>query len=117
MPYEISFSSEAAITVVKLKGTMVGPNDRGTFQNQIQELLDKGQLNMVLDLGEVTFADSSGIGALIAAGSSVTRTGGCMKLLHVTKRIHDVLQITRLSSIFGIYDNLQSALESFETQA
>src|SRR5512146_1939163 len=114
MPYEMALSTEGVVTLVKLKGTMIGPNDREAFQTQIQELLDGGQLNLILDLGEVTFADSSGIGALIAAASLVTRKGGLMRLLHVTKRIHDVLQITRLSSVFGIYDNLQSALASFE---
>jgi anti-sigma B factor antagonist len=113
MPLEISSASEGHVTLVKLKGTIVGPTDRESFEDRIRELLETGQTSMILDLGEVSYADSAGIGGLIAVSKLVMRKGGCVKLLHLTKRIHDILQITRLSSVFGIYNDLQKALDSF----
>lgn len=116
MPFQISTSSERAVALLCIKGTIVGPDDREALQGKIQELLEGGQTSLILDLGQVNFVDSGGIGGLIAASNLVMRKSGCMRLLHVTKKIHDVLQITRLSSVFGMYDDLQKALESFETQ-
>jgi anti-sigma B factor antagonist len=114
MPYNISLSEEGAVTIATIRGTIIGPDDRETIQGRFQELLEEGRTNLILDLGQVTFVDSGGIGGLIAISNLVMRKSGCMKLLHVTKKMHDVLQITRLSSVFGMYDDLQRALESFE---
>lgn len=114
MPFEISTSSERAIALLNIKGTIVGPDDREALQGKIRDLLEGGQTSLILDLGQVSFVDSGGIGGLIAASNLVMRKCGCMRLLHVTKKIHDVLQITRLSSVFGMYDDLEKALKSFE---
>lgn len=115
MPYHISLSDKGNVTIATIKGTIVGPEDRETIQGKFKDLLEEGRTSLILDLGQVTFVDSGGIGGLIAIWNSVMRKSGCMKLLHVTKRMHDVLQITRLSSVFGMYDDLQKALESFES--
>jgi anti-sigma B factor antagonist len=115
MPYETSISGEGAVTLVTIKGTIVGPDDRETIQMRIRELLEQGRTNLILDLGQVTFVDSGGIGGLIAISNLVMRKSGCMKLLYVTKKMHDILQITRLSSVFRMYDDLQRTLESFDT--
>ena len=114
MPFQISTSSERAVALLSIKGTIVGPDDREALQGKIQEVLEGGQTSLILDLGQVNFVDSGGIGGLIAASNLVMRKSGCMRLLHVTKKIHDVLQITRLSSVFGIYDDLEKAMKSFE---
>lgn len=116
MPFEISNSKVGSINLFSLKGTIVAGNDKQKLTDAMQELLDTGETNFILDLGEVTFADSTGIGGLIAAASMAARKGGSVKLLHLTKRIHDVLQITRLSTVFGIFDDLQKAVDSFEGQ-
>jgi anti-sigma B factor antagonist len=115
MPYDISLSEQGTVTVATIKGTIIGPDDRETIRGKFQELLEEGRTSLILDLGQVTFVDSGGIGGLIAISNSVMRKSGCMRLLHVTKKMHDVLQITRLSSVFGMYDDLQKALESFES--
>lgn len=116
MPFEISHSKVETIILMNLKGTIVAGNDKQKLIDALQEILATGETNIILDLGEITFADSTGIGGLIAAASLAARKGGSVKLLHLTKRIHDVLQITRLSTVFGIYDDLQKAIESFEAQ-
>ena len=115
MPYDISVSDNGAVSIATIKGTIVGPDDRETIQKRFQELLEGGRTSLILDLGQVTFVDSGGIGGLIAISNLVMRKSGGMKLLHVTKKMHDVLQITRLSSVFGMYDDLQKALQSFES--
>ena len=114
MPFEISNSKVGSIILLNLKGTIVAGNDKQKLVDTMQESLEAGETNFILDLGEVSFADSTGIGGLIAASAMATRKGGSVKLLHLTKRIHDVLQITRLSTVFGIFDDLQKAIDSFE---
>ena len=103
MPLEISPSKVGSITLVNLRGTIVAGNDRGMLHDQMQELLEAGGTNFILDLGQVTYVDSTGIGALIEALNLVVRKGGCVKLLHLTKRIHDVLQIARLALKPGVH--------------
>jgi anti-sigma B factor antagonist len=115
MPFQISTSREREVTLVSIKGTIVGPDDREALQVKIQEFLEGGQTSLILDLGQVNFVDSGGIGGLVAASNLVMRKSGCLKLLHATKKMHDILQITRLSSVFAMYDDLQKALESFES--
>ncbi len=116
MALEISSSKVGLITLLNLKGTIVAGNDRKKLQDKMQELLEAAEINIIMDLGQVSYADSTGIGGLIEASNWASRKGGCVKLLHLTKRIHDVLQITRLSTVFGIYDDLQKALDSFEAE-
>jgi anti-sigma B factor antagonist len=116
MAFEFSPSKVDSITVVNLKGTIVTGGDKEMFLSKLQELLQAGERNFILDFAQVTYVDSTGIGTLIEAHSLAERKGGCVRLLHLTKRIHDVLQITRLSSVFGIYDDLQKAVKSFKDE-
>ncbi|MGD0456730.1 MAG: STAS domain-containing protein [Terriglobia bacterium] len=114
MPLEISPSKVGSITLVNLRGTIVAGNDRGMLLDKMKELLEAGERDFILDLGQVTYVDNTGVGALIEALNLAARKGGGVKLLHLTKQIYDVLQIAELSAVFGIYDDLQKALESFE---
>ena len=115
MRLELSHSKVDSITLVTLKGTIVAGEAVDLLVNKTQELLEAGETQIILDLAQVTFMDSTGISGLVKISTVATRKGGSMKLLHLTKRIYDVLQITRLSSVFGIYDDLQKAKESFQT--
>lgn len=114
MPLELSFSKIDSINLGMLKGTIVAGNDKELLITKAQELLDAGETRIILDLGQVNYVDSTGIGALVHIHTTAERKGAAVKLLNLTKRIHDVLQITRLSSVFGIYSDLQKAIESFE---
>lgn len=116
MALDISASKVDSITVLSLKGTIVAGSSSDLLQNKIQQLLDAGEIRLILDLGQITFIDSTGIGSLIRVSTAASRKRGTIKLLHLTKHIHDVLQITRLSSVFGIFDDLQKAIESFGTE-
>ncbi len=116
MPLDFSHSKVDPVTLVTLKGTIVAGNDTELLTRRTQELLEAGETRIIVDLGQVKFIDSMGIGALMSISKAAMRISGSVKLLHLTKQIHDVLQITRLSSVFGIYDDLQKAIASFVSQ-
>ncbi len=113
MPLDFSHTKTDSVVVATLKGTIIAGNDTEVLKQKLEELLEAGELQIVLDVGQVTFVDSTGIGALIRGAQAAVRKGGAMKIVHLTKRIHDVLQITRLSAVFSIYDDLQKAIQSF----
>lgn len=113
MAFESTRAKMDSITLLSLKGTIVAGNDSEALSSLVGEFLAAGETRIILDLGNVTFIDSMGIGALIRVHSAAMRKAGSVKLLHLTKRVYDVLQITRLSSVFGIYDDLEKAKASF----
>jgi len=76
-------------------------------------MVSKGQKKILLNLGEVSYIDSSGIGELVSAFTTVTNGGGQLKLLNLTKRVRDLLQITKLYTVFDVHDSEVSAIRSF----
>jgi len=113
MALEITRSKIDSVTLLILKGRIVAGTDSELLNDQVLELLEAGETRIILDLAQVTFIDSTGIGTLIRVHTAAMRKSAAVKLLHLTKRVYDVLQITRLSSVFGIYDDLQKATASF----
>jgi anti-sigma B factor antagonist len=73
----------------------------------------KGNKKILLNLGDVTYIDSSGIGEMVSAFTSVTNAGGQLKLLNLTKRVKDLLQITKLYTVFEVFDDEAAAVRSF----
>ena len=73
----------------------------------------RAQKNILLNLGDVSYIDSSGIGELVSAFTSVQRQGGELKLLHLTKKVHDLLQITKLYTVFDVQEDEPNAIKSF----
>ena len=83
------------------------------LRNSIKDLTAAGNRKLLLNLGEVSYIDSSGIGELVAAYTSVLSLDGQMKLLKLTKRVKDLLQITKLYTIFEVHDDEADAVRSF----
>jgi anti-sigma B factor antagonist len=83
------------------------------LRDTIRDLIGKGQKKILLNLGDVTYIDSSGIGELVSAFTAVRREGGELKLLKLTKKVHDLLQITKLYTVFDIKDDEAVAIQSF----
>jgi anti-sigma B factor antagonist len=79
----------------------------------VRGLLSKGQNRILLNLGEVNYIDSSGIGELVSAFTAAKKQGGEVKLLNLTKKVHDLLQITKLYTVFDVKDDEASAVASF----
>lgn len=101
------------VTVVDLSGQIKLGEGSSVLRDTVKDLLSKGHRKILLNLGEITYIDSSGIGELISAFTSVRNQGGDLKLLHLTKKIHDLLQITKLYTVFDVKDDEAEALATF----
>jgi anti-sigma B factor antagonist len=83
------------------------------LRDTVKDLLAKGRKKILLNLGDISYIDSSGIGELVSAFTSVRKQGGELKLLHLTKKVHDLLQITKLYTVFDVKDNEAAAISAF----
>jgi len=101
------------VTVVDLNGRITLGEGSVVLRDQVRELLGKGQKKILLNMGEVSYIDSSGIGELVSAFTTVRNQGGELKLLNLTKKVHDLLQITKLYTVFDIKDDEAAAVGSF----
>ena len=102
-----------AVTVVDLSGRITLGEGSVVLRDTIRDLVSKGRTRILLNLGEVTYIDSSGIGELVSAFTTVRNQGGELKLLNLTKKVHDLLQITKLYTVFDIKDDEAGAIQSF----
>jgi anti-sigma B factor antagonist len=101
------------IAIVDLSGKITLGEGSSMLRRTIRELIDQGHRKIVLNLSDVDYIDSSGIGELVSGYTTVRGVEGEMKLLHLTKRVHDLLQITRLFTVFDVQSDEDSALRSF----
>ncbi len=101
------------IAIIDFSGKITLGEGSSTLRRTIRELIDKGHRKIVLNLYDVDYIDSSGIGELVSGYTTVRNVEGEMKLLHLTKRVHDLLQITRLFTVFDVQSDEESALRSF----
>ncbi len=102
------------VTVVDMSGRITLGEGSVVLRDSIRDLVAKGQKKILLNLGDVTYIDSSGIGELVSAFTTVRNQGGELKLLHLTKKVHDLLQITKLYTVFDIKDDETAAVGSFK---
>ena len=101
------------VTIVDLSGRITLGEGSVVLRDTIKDLLSKGQKKILLNLGDVSYIDSSGIGELVSAFTSVRNQGGELKLLHLTKKVHDLLQITKLYTVFDVKDDEAQAIAAF----
>jgi len=101
------------VTIVDLSGRITLGEGSVVLRDTVKELSTQGNKKILLNLGDVTYIDSSGIGELVSAYTSVRNAGGELKLLNLTKKVHDLLQITKLYTVFDISDEEASAIASF----
>jgi anti-sigma B factor antagonist len=102
------------VTVVDMSGRITLGEGSVVLRDTIRDLLGKGEKKILLNLGNVTYIDSSGIGELVSAYTSVRNQGGELKLLNLTKKVHDLLQITKLYTVFDIKDDETAAVGAFK---
>jgi anti-sigma B factor antagonist len=101
------------ITIVDLSGRITLGEGSVVLRDTIRDLLGKGDKKLLLNLGDVSYIDSSGIGELVSAYTTVRNQGGELKLLNLTKKVHDLLQITKLYTVFDIKDDETTAIKAF----
>ena len=102
-----------SVTVVDLSGRITLGEGSTVLRDAVRDLLNRGQKKILLNLGDVTYIDSSGIGELVSGFTTVTNQGGQLKLLNLTKKVHDLLQITKLYTVFEVHNDEAAALRSF----
>jgi anti-sigma B factor antagonist len=102
------------VTVVELSGRITLGEGSVQLRDAIRDLIAKGQRHILLDLGDVNYIDSSGLGELVSAYTTAKNQGAALKLLKLTKKVHDLLQLTKLYTVFDIYDDEASAIASFK---
>ena len=101
------------VTVLDLSGKITLGEGSVTLRDAVRDVLAKGQNKILLNLADVTYIDSSGIGELVSAFTAVKNSGGELKLLQLTKKVKDLLQITKLYTVFDVKDDEAAAIASF----
>lgn len=101
------------VTVIDAAGRITLGDGASTLRDEIRDLAAKGDKKILLNLSEVSYIDSSGIGELVSGFTTVTNHGGQLKLLGLSKRVKDLLQITKLYTVFEVFDDEAAAVRSF----
>jgi anti-sigma B factor antagonist len=101
------------VSVIDVAGRITLGEGSSALRDAMRDLVTKGQKKILLNLGEVSYIDSSGIGELVSGFTTVTNAGGSLKLLSLTKRVKDLLQITKLYTVFDVHEEEASAVRSF----
>lgn len=101
------------VSIVDLSGRITIGEGTMVLKDAVRNLLNKHERNILLNLGEVSYIDSSGIGELVSSFTTAGKHGGKLKLLNLTKKVHDLLSITKLLTVFEVFDDEAKAIRSF----
>ena len=102
------------VTVVDVSGKVtLGDGGDTMMKDKLRSLIQQGRRKVLLNLADVSYVDSAGLGAIVQSYTTVTNQGGALKLVHLTKRIKDLLAITKLITVFETYDDEAEAVTSF----
>ena len=104
---------EGKVAILSLSGKLMGGPDADNVRGAIKECLDGGLKNILIDLGDVSWINSTGLGILIASHVTVTNAGGNLKLSRVSKRITQIFMVTKLHTVFETFETEKEALDSF----
>jgi anti-sigma B factor antagonist len=102
------------VTVVDAVGRITLGDGASIFRDTVRGLVSNGHKKMLLNLAEVSYIDSSGIGEMVSGFTTVNNQGGQVKLLNLTKRVKDLLQITKLYTVFEVFEDETAAVRSFD---
>ena len=111
---KIKTSEKYGAVVIELKGNVMGGPDAQEFSSLLHKLLEDGKKNIVVNLADVKFMNSSGLGMLISGFTTIKNGGGSFKLANATDKINSLLVITKLITIFEHYTSVDEAVESFK---
>ena len=101
------------VTILDIHGKITIGEGSAEVRNAVRELLQAGKKNILLNMGDVSYVDSSGIGELVSSFTTVTNQGGQLKLLSLTKKLRELLAITKLLTVFDSFDDEAGAIASF----
>jgi anti-sigma B factor antagonist len=101
------------VSVVDVAGRITLGEGSSALRDTLRDMVTKNQKKILLNLGEVSYIDSSGIGELVSGFTTVTNSGGELKLLNLNKRVKDLLQITKLYTVFDVHEDEAGAIRAF----
>lgn len=104
------------VTILDISGRIVLGKETAALRDSIREQIAQGRKNILLNLGEVPYIDSTGIGELVSAFIAVRREGGAVKLLNLAKKVRDTVEIVKLGSIFELFDDEAAAIKTFSRE-
>ncbi len=111
---KIKVRDTGSVRIMDIEGKItIGAGDV-ELRKQVEDSIGAGRLNLLLNLGGVSHIDSSGIGEMVGCFTTLARKGGKMKLLNLTQKISDILQVTQLITVFDVFDNEAEAVASFK---
>jgi anti-sigma B factor antagonist len=113
MDLRATYRDAGVVTVVDIGGRITLGEGSALLRKTIRDLLQDGRTKILLNLADVNYIDSSGIGELVTAFTTVKKNGGDLKLLYLTKKVHDLLQLTKLFTVFDVYSDEGVAVTSF----
>lgn len=114
MALKLTTRNVEGVTVVEAAGRIILGQETNDLRESIKGLLANGTTKIVINLGNVDFIDSSGLGALVGLYSTANSKGARIKLAAITKRFHELLMITKLLTVFDVYDDEAAAVASFK---
>ena len=113
MSVKLSTRQVGDVSVVDVAGRITLGEGSSALRETLRDMVSKNQKKILLNLGEVSYIDSSGIGELVSGFTTVTNSGGQLRLLNLNKRVKDLLQITKLYTVFDVHDDEAGAIRSF----
>lgn len=113
MSVKLSTRQVGDVSVVDVVGRITLGEGSSALRDALRDMINKNQKKILLNLGEVNYIDSSGIGELVSGFTTVTNSGGQLKLLNLNKRVKDLLQITKLYTVFDVHEDEAGAIRSF----
>jgi anti-sigma B factor antagonist len=111
---KLSIKDSSGVTIIELEGSVLGGPDATALNDTLHKLVEKGKKNVLLDLSGVQTMNSSGLGMLLNALTTVRNAGGDLKLAAASKKIESLLVITKLSTVFELHPTVKKAITSFE---
>ena len=113
MPLLIDSREVSHVTILDIRGRIVLGDEIHLLRDAVRKLVTEGKKKIILNLADVPYVDSAGLGEIVRCYTTVSRKGGKLKLLHLTKKIQDLLAITKLLTVFETYENEEEAIKSF----
>ncbi|MGA2592097.1 MAG: STAS domain-containing protein [Bryobacteraceae bacterium] len=117
MSLKINVRESGNVVILDLNGRITIGEEASSLRDTIRELLDSGQKNILLNLAEVSYIDSTGLGQFVGSYATVTSRGGQLKLLNLQKKLHELMQVTKLITVFDTHTNESAAVRSFTAAA
>jgi len=111
---QITTREVSKVTILDLNGRITLGDETESLRNAVRQLIAAGQKKIVLNLAHVDYIDSSGVGELVSSYTAVRNSGGDLKLLNLTKKVHDILNVTKLYTVFDVKEDEFTAVKSFD---